>query len=165
MNETRLWYAVYTRPRWEKKVDALLQRQKLPTYCPLNKVKRKWSDRYKIVEMPLFPSYVFVHITEAEKTPVRMVDGVVNFVYWQGKPAIIREEEIDLIKRFLGEYQQVEVQTLVLTEGQRVRILTGAFTDQVASVVKDLHKRAVVKIESLGVALVATIEKTNIKVV
>ena len=165
MTETKHWYAVYTRPRWEKKVDALLKRYKVETYCPLNKVERKWTDRNKIVDMPLFPSYVFVHISDTEKTTVRMVDGVVNFVYWQGKPAVIKDEEINLIKRFLGEYQNVEVQLLELAEGQRVRILTGAFTDQLACVVKDLHNRAVVRIESLGVALVATVEKSNMQVV
>ena len=165
MSENKHWYAVYTRPRWEKKVDALLKRYKVETYCPLNKVKRKWADRNKIVDMPLFPSYVFVHISNAEKTTVRTVDGVVNFVYWQGKPAVIKDEEINLIKRFLGEYQNVEVQWLELAEGQQVRILTGAFTDQLACVVKDLHNRTVVRIESLGIALVATVEKSNIQVV
>ena len=58
------WYAIYTRPRWEKKVDLLLKDQGLESYCPLNKVKRKWSDRIKLVEEPLFKSYVFVRTDE-----------------------------------------------------------------------------------------------------
>src|ERR1700733_7578238 len=88
------WYAVHTRPRWEKKVAGLLAKKKLEFYCPLNKVQRQWSDRKKIVTEPLFSSYVFVHIDETEQVPVRVTDGVINFVYWLGKPAVVRNEEI-----------------------------------------------------------------------
>jgi transcription antitermination factor NusG len=95
------WYAVYTRPRWEKKVNTLLLQKGIEAYCPLNKVRRKWSDRIKTVEEPLFKSYVFVKIKDEDRTNVRMTNGVVNFVYWNGKPAIIKEKEIQTIKRFL----------------------------------------------------------------
>jgi transcription antitermination factor NusG len=57
------------------------------SYCPLNKVRRKWSDRVKIVEQPLFKSYVFVKVSDEERTTVRMTPGTINFVYWGGKPA------------------------------------------------------------------------------
>jgi transcription antitermination factor NusG len=66
------WLAIYTRPRWEKKVNLLLQEKGVESYCPLNKVKRKWSDRVKIIEEPLFKSYVFVKVSDDEKTTVRM---------------------------------------------------------------------------------------------
>ncbi len=78
---TKKWLAIYTKPRWEKKVYGMLQEKGVESYCPLNKVQRKWSDRIKIVEEPLFKSYVFVRVCEDEKTPVRMLGGVVNFVY------------------------------------------------------------------------------------
>jgi transcription antitermination factor NusG len=61
---TKKWFAIYTRPRWEKKVHKLLEEKGIECYCPLNKVHRKWSDRIKIVEEPLFKSYVFVKLTE-----------------------------------------------------------------------------------------------------
>ena len=84
---TAKWYAIYTRPRWEKKVNHLLQGKGIESYCPLNKVRRKWSDRIKTIEEPLFKSYVFVKIDEEARTNVRMTDGVINFVYWNGKPS------------------------------------------------------------------------------
>jgi transcription antitermination factor NusG len=65
------WYAIYTRPRWEKKVNFLLQGKGIESYCPLNKVRRKWSDRIKTIEEPLFKSYVFVKIDEEARTNVR----------------------------------------------------------------------------------------------
>src|SRR6476620_8196715 len=102
------WYAIYTRPRWEKKVNALLVQKGIESYCPLNKVQRKWSDRMKTIEEPLFKSYVFVKVDEEGKTQVRMTDGVVNFVYWNGKPALSKDKEIQAIKRFLDEYENVE---------------------------------------------------------
>ena len=70
------WYAIYTRPRWEKKVNHLLLQKGVESYCPLNKVRRKWSDRIKIIEEPLFKSYVFVKVAESDRTEIRMTDGV-----------------------------------------------------------------------------------------
>src|SRR6476619_2013170 len=98
------WYAVYTRPRWEKKVAEILSRKKIENYCPLNKLLRQWSDRKKIVFEPLFTSYVFVKAAEKEHSEIRKIDGIINFVYWINKPAIIRNEEIESIKEFLKEY-------------------------------------------------------------
>src|SRR4030095_6000510 len=105
-------FAVYTRPRWEKKVHRLLEEKGIESYCPLNKVHRKWSDRIKLIDEPLFKSYVFVKVNEEEKTPVRMTQGVVNFIYWLGKPAIIKEKEIVTIKKFLNEHHDVEVRSI-----------------------------------------------------
>src|SRR6185369_2487802 len=114
MSEIKNWYAVYTKPRWEKRVFTLLSEKGIHAYCPLNKVRKKWSDRYKIVEEPLFKSYVFVQIKEEEKVTVRSVKGVVNFIYWNNKPAVIRDKEIVLIKRFLNEYDHVNAEPLKL---------------------------------------------------
>src|SRR4026208_2429232 len=125
----RKWLAIYTRPRWEKKVNQLLSEKGLDCYCPLNKVRRKWSDRIKVVEEPLFKSYVFVKVSDEDRTAVRMTPGVINFVYWQGKPAVIKEKEINIIKRFLNEYENVEVQSMSLHVHQRVKITTGPLMD------------------------------------
>ncbi len=88
------WYVIYTRPRWEKKVHSLLHTKGIESYCPLNKVRRKWSDRVKLVEEPLFKSYVFVKTNEEGRTAVRMTDGVVNFLYWNGKPGLVKEKRL-----------------------------------------------------------------------
>src|SRR5687768_17707519 len=103
------WFAIYTRPRWEKKVHGLLSQKGIESYCPLNKVRRKWSDRIKLVEEPLFKSYVFVKVEESGRTSVRMTDGVINFVYWDGKPAVVKDKEIEAIKLFLEEYENVSL--------------------------------------------------------
>jgi transcription antitermination factor NusG len=156
------WLAVYTRPRWEKKVNQLLAEKGLESYCPLNKVRRKWSDRVKIVEEPLFKSYVFVKVGNDDRTAVRMTPGAINFVYWDGKPAVIREKEITAIKRFLDEYENVEVQTAELKLNQRVRITTGTLMDQEGKVLDLRHKTVKVAIDSLGYILVAYIDRTKL---
>lgn len=159
---TQKWLAVYTRPRWEKKVNFLLKEKGIESYCPLNKVRRKWSDRIKLVEEPLFKSYVFVKVKDEEKTAVRMTNGIINFVYWQGKPAVIREKEINAIRRFLNEYENVEVQPMQLEIQQRVKILTGPLMDQEGSVLAVDKKRVKVAIDSLGYILIAYIERTKV---
>ena len=162
MKLSRKWLAVYTRPRWEKKVNQLLIEKGLESYCPLNKVRRKWSDRVKIVEEPLFKSYVFVKVSDDDRTAVRMTNGAINFVYWDGKPAVIKEKEIIAIKRFLNEYENVEAIPSDLKINQRVRITNGTLMDQEGKVLDIRHKTARVAIDSLGYILVAYIDRTKL---
>lgn len=159
------WLAIYTKPRWEKKVHQLLTDKGVESYCPLNKVKRKWSDRIKTIEEPLFKSYVFVKVTDEDRTKVRLTNGVVNFVYWDGKPAIIREKEIQIIKRFLDEHENVQVRSMDFTKNQQVLITSGTFMDLRGKVVDVRKKEVKVAIESLGQELVAYIDKTKVTVI
>jgi transcription antitermination factor NusG len=156
------WYAVYTKPRWEKKVHSLLSEKKIESYCPLNKVRKKWSDRMKIVEEPLFKSYVFAKVNEEERTKVRMTAGVMNFVYWQGKPAIIPAKEIETIRKFLNEYENVLAEPIQLKENCRVTIRQGLFMDHEARIIKVEGNRVKVVIESIGYSLIASIDKKNL---
>lgn len=156
------WFVVYTKPRWEKKVHKLLVENNIDTYCPINKVRKKWSDRYKIVEEPLFKSYVFVHIEMADMSKVKMIDGVLNFVYWNKKPAIVKDYEIDDIKKFLGEYEHVEIAPIEIRPNDNVRIASGVFMDMEGKVMQQLGQFVEVEIKSLGFKLIAKIEKSKL---
>jgi transcription antitermination factor NusG len=156
------WYAIYTKPRWEKKVHSLLSEKKIESYCPLNKVRKKWSDRMKIVEEPLFKSYVFAKVTTEDQTKVRMTAGVMNFVYWQGKPAIIPVKEIETIRKFLNEYENVMAEPIQLKEDGRVTIRQGLFMDHEARIIRIEGNKVKVVIESIGYSLVASIDKKNL---
>jgi transcription antitermination factor NusG len=163
MKETaKKWLAVYTRPRWEKKVNQLFLEKGLESYCPLNKVRRKWSDRIKLVEEPLFKSYVFVRVNEEDRKLVRMTSGAINFVYWNGKPAIIKDREITAIKRFLNEYENVEARPAEIKVNQRVRITNGSLMDHEGQVLAIRNKIVKVAIDSLGYILVAYIDRTKL---
>lgn len=162
---SKKWFAVYTRPRWEKKVHKLLEEKGIESYCPLNKVHRKWSDRIKLVDEPLFKSYVFVRVNEEEKTAVRMTQGVVNFIYWLGKPAVIKEREIETIKKFLNDHHDVEVRSIDIKAGEKVMVQSGILMGKEGTVKKVLHKKVEVVIESIGFVLSAYIDKSKITVI
>ena len=159
------WYAVYTRPRWEKKVSSLLEEKGTIHYCPITKVTKQWSDRKKVVLEPVFKGYVFVKLEEAKKWEVKSVPGILNFVYWLGKPAKIREEEILVIKKFLNEFGDVQVEEKGLTVNSEVRIKQGILMDYKGMVVEVMGNRAIVKIDSMNLQLSAHIEKKNLELI
>ena len=97
------WFALYTRPKNEKKVTEQLVKLGIEVYCPLVTQVKQWSDRKKKVETPLISSYVFVHIEEKDRNKVFEAFGVVRYLFWLGKPAVIRDEEIYLLKDSLKE--------------------------------------------------------------
>ena len=118
----------------------------------------------KTVEEPLFKSYVFARVNEEEQTKLRMTAGVVNFVYWQGKPAIIRAKEIEVIRKFLNEYENVLVEPLELKENGKVIIRQGLFMDHEAKILRIEGNRVKVEIESIGYSLIASVDKKNLSI-
>ena len=164
MNETTHWYVVYTRPRWEKKVASLLADKGIIHYCPLNKVQKKWSDRKKIVLEPLFKGYVFVQIDDHAKWDVKLVDGILNYVYWLGKPAIVRPEEIDTIRKFLQEFHDVEVLNATPGTSDRVIVKQGVLMNYKGIVIEVIGNKAKVNIESMGLILSALFDVKNLEV-
>lgn len=119
------WYAVYTRPRWEKRVVELLQKKRIEHYCPYTKVVNAWHgyDRKKAVFQPVFSSYVFVKTTEDALDFLKTLDGVINIVYWRDKPAVIRDIEIEMIKRFLNEHESINLEKSVVNTNEIVKII------------------------------------------
>ena len=156
MTEPKKWMALYTKPRWEKKVDRILLQKGLNSWCPVQKTERQWSDRKKIVEVPLFTSYVFVNITPEERLNVLQTDGVLNFVHYLGKPAVIRDEEIALIKSYLQEDEAVvTVQSAQsFRENDKVVISQGVFMDNSGTIIRSSNKKVYVRLESLGQIMV-----------
>jgi transcription antitermination factor NusG len=164
-NNTPYWYAVHTRPRWEKKVAALLQDKGIENYCPLNKVMRQWSDRKKTILEPLFKGYVFVQVEEAAKWELLTINGIVNYVYWLGKPAKIQNSEIDTIRRFLNEFEDIEVAENNMTVNKTVQVKQGVLMNYRGIVIELNGNRAKVRIESMGIQLSAYFDKKNLEIV
>lgn len=150
------WYAIYTKPRWEKKIDSVLIRKGIESWCPLQKVERQWSDRKKIIEEPLFKSYVFVRIDDTERSKVLMTDGALNFVYYLGKPAVIKEEELNHIKSYLAE-KDAKI-TIVSDEGfssgDKIKVNYGVFMDKEGTVIRSGKKKVYVQLQSLGQVMI-----------
>jgi transcription antitermination factor NusG len=155
MNDKK-WLVLYSKPRWEKKVDATLIRKGIGSWCPLNKIEKQWSDRKKIIDEPLFKSYVFVKISEEERTEVLITPGVLNFVYHIGKPAVIRDEEIKNIKEYLLIEDAIinVTSTDTFKENTKVRVSHGVFQDTEGTILRGGKKKVYVKIESLGQVMI-----------
>ena len=95
------WYVLYTKPRQEKKVADSLIAIGIEAYCPIVTVVKQWSDRKKKVQIPLINSYVFVNIEEHHREAVFKVSGIVRYLFWLGKPAVVRAIEIEALKKSL----------------------------------------------------------------
>ena len=121
------WYALYTRPRVEKRVASILEEKEIRAFLPTRSVIRQWSDRKKVVEEPLFPSYVFVFADLAERYCSLQSKGVVRMVQFNGRPAQIPEDQIETIYRILDQgYDPKPYQ--YLREGDEVEIVAGPLT-------------------------------------
>ena len=165
IQDEKKWFVVYTKPRWEKKVARAFEQKKIEYYCPLNRVQRQWSDRKKIIEEPLFTSYVFVRINELDQTAVRMADGVVNFVYWLQKPAVVRVEEIEAIKRFMNEYTDVHLEKKPISINDKVRVINGPLMQREGNVVGIKNKTVKLLLPSLGYAMTAEVHSANVEII
>ncbi len=161
----KTWYVVYTRPRWEKKIAENLSDIGVEHYCPINKVSRQWSDRKKIVLEPVFKGYVFVKLEDTKKWDIKNVPGILNFVHWLGKPAQVRDEEIDIIKKFLNEFDNVSVEKKDFELNEKVRITRGVLMNYEGMVISVFGNRAIVKIDSLNLQLSAQFDKKNLELI
>jgi len=161
--ENAYWYVVYTKPRWEKKVALTLLNKGIEHYCPLNKVVKQWSDRKKTVLEPLFKGYVFVKIPEKQKWEIKKTDGILNYVYWLGKPAKVKDEEIDTIRKFLQEFKEVEVIDQQLSVNSKVLIKQGVLMNFHGIIIEVIGNKARVSIDSMGIRLSALFDKKNLE--
>lgn len=148
------WYAVYTRPRCEEKVMEGFARKKMQSYCPLKEVTRLWMGA-KMVKTPLFPSYVFVKLEEALLPEVKKVDGVINIVYWLGKPAVIRDVEVEMIKRFLAVHKTVQLEKAPVNTSEMVKLTTGQRVQKESNVIAVDAVGPQLFLPSLGYRLIA----------
>ncbi len=126
---------------------------------------RQWSDRKKVVMEPLFKGYVFVQVSEDKKWELMNINGIVNYVYWLGKPAKIRESEIETIRKFLNEFSDVEVIEAGLGVNSEVRIKQGVLMNYRGILLELQGSKAKVRIESMGIQLSAYFDKSNLEVV
>lgn len=144
-HNTYNWYVLYTSPRAEKQVKERLDRIPMENWLPLHRCPRVWSDRIKMVDVPLFSSYVFVKCREYELRPLLAVYGVSRIVYYNGKPAVVREKEIETIREFLSQASEHP-----LCPGDEVEIVCGALKNVSGKIKKIKKSYLVLFLEQLG---------------
>ncbi|MGN6196962.1 MAG: UpxY family transcription antiterminator [Ginsengibacter sp.] len=152
------WYILYTKPKWEKKVAASLWKKKIENFFPLNYKQISSYSKVRMHREPLFESYVFVNIFETEFEKVKSVYGVLNFVYWKGKPAIIQEEEIEVIKEFSTDHQNIKLEKTKVNVNDVAKVIDGSKYSMSGNLLTVKNTMVKVNLPSLGITLVADVE-------
>ena len=124
------WLVIYTKPRQEKKLAERLQQAGYTVYCPTQRMKKRWSDRWKWIEQPLFISHIFIQIDPERRDAVYFVPGFVRFLFWLKRPAQVRPKEIETLKRWLNDFAPEAITTSHLHPGQKTKVLTGPLQGQ-----------------------------------
>lgn len=147
------WYVVHTKPKWEKKTAERLNKFGVHCYCPTIKRVHQWADRKKIVEVPLFNHYIFVQLAAKDRNQIFAYPGVIRYLFWLGKHAIVKDKEISTIKEWLNEDDSSGITVIEYQIGQTIKLDSGPFIEQNA-VVKEIKKTHYVLIlGSLGCIL------------
>jgi transcription antitermination factor NusG len=155
------WYIVYTRAKNEKKVAEQLAKRKIEHYCPLNHSQREWGDRRRNSMEPLFPSYIFVYLDEIEQSKVGPTDGMLSFVYWQGKPAVVSNEEVYHIRQLLNDFSEVRIEKTAVSLYEKVKVLSSPVMVREGNVLEVRNTSVKITLPSLGYTLVADIKREN----
>jgi transcription antitermination factor NusG len=163
MQNEKKWYAVYTKPKCERKVVDLLQKKKLKSYYPRYNEVEYWQERRKVVNVPLFTSLVFVYALEKDHSIIKQIDGVAGIMYWLHKPAVINNFEISSIRRFLEQHDNVKLEKTEVAQAQNI---SNEKSHQIRPYgianFSNLHK---VNLPSLGYALVSEAVVEEVKIV
>jgi transcription elongation factor/antiterminator RfaH len=151
-SQEKAWFVVHTRSRFENKVHEGLLRKELETFLPKIKTPSRRKDRKKIIQVPIFPGYLFVHtnLSPNERLEILKTAGVVRMVGNRAGPVPVPEETIDSLKIIITSQQPV-VTGKKLIKGDRVIVVSGPFTGVAGKFVRYRGKgRVVVDIEALG---------------
>lgn len=157
------WHVIYTKSRSEKLVAEKLKLLGIEVYCPVLKLKKKWSDRYKLVEEPLFRSYCFVRIASADMEKVFMVPAVVRYVFHCAKPAIIRDKEMEQLKSWLMDYEHDSIEVGGLKTNEQIVLKSGALRDKEALVLEHKGNYAILYLKDMGVQVKVDLRKNIVE--
>ena len=163
LRESTHWYALYTRSHFEKKVNFMLQEKGLESYLPVHTVLRRWSDRWKKIEEPLFSCYVFVRMPFQQRMLAVQTDGVVRIVSFTGNPAPIPDSEIDAVRKVLERCDNYET-TQLLPIGQPVEVIRGSLAGVQGRLIEHRgQSRLLVGIQQIGQALSVEIHSADVQ--
>ena len=151
------WFVIYTKSNQEIKVTEKLNEMGISCYCPTVTIIKQYSDRKKKILKPVIPSYVFVFIEERSRNDIFSVFGVVRYMFWLGKPAMVREKEVELMKQYLnGEFQSVSLTNF--TKGQMHKISEGIFAGKIGRIIEIQKNKIKLQLESLGMIVTLRLE-------
>jgi transcription antitermination factor NusG len=142
------WHVIYTRPRAEKRVEERLSDFGIKAYCPVKQEIKQWSDRKKKILVPVLPSMVLVNIDEKDRNKVFEIPGVVSYMFWLGKHAMVKEEEVDLLKKLLTQNNIISQTKVSLKVGEKINV--PGFENQNGIIKKISNNQIWVVLKNLG---------------
>ena len=147
------WFVVYTRPQQVLKVAEHLSAMGITNYCPTITLVKQYSDRKKKVSKPLLSSYVMVQLEENQRNKVFSCNGIVRYLFFLGKPAVVPANQINLMQDHLsGVYNDIKVTTLSV--GDSHKIAEGPFSGILGKVVQSDNTKVKLELASLGMSII-----------
>ncbi|HRG38044.1 MAG TPA: UpxY family transcription antiterminator [Bacteroidia bacterium] len=137
------WKVLYVKSNYELKIEQQLKQLGIEHYLPKVQVIRTWSDRIKKMLVPAFPSYLFVHISDKVRSKVFKAKGVLRFVRHENQDAIIKEEELDLIRNSQSALLPKSLQTIQKLKGRMILIKDGLLAGKRGLLVDFIGKKFV----------------------
>ena len=158
------WYAIYTTSRAEKQIYERLIQKGIETFLPLQKTYRQWSDRKKLIEKPLLPSYLFVKIRTRQFQEVYTTSGVVKFISFEGIPASIPQNQIDNLRILIDSDAEIEVTSGKYSKGDFVEVVHGSMIGLTGELIKiGRHNRVVIRLDRLDQNIIVKIPATFLR--
>lgn len=151
------WFVLIVKTKRELQVAEILERHGFETYCPVKKEIRQWSDRKKVLEVPIIQNYLFVRLKESDRDTVFVTSHIKKYLYWLGKPAIVRDVEIDVIKEWMANDSICNIKSSHLQKGKVITIEKGAFKDKEATIHEVRKNELKLVLNGLGIVLLAKI--------
>ena len=156
------WLVVYTKPRQEKKLAERLTQMGYEVYCPTQRIKKRWSDRWKWIERPLFASHLFIQMDPERRDGIYFVPGFVRFLFWLKRPAQVRPQEIDTLKRWLNDFSMEAISMETYRTGQAVKLLSGPLQGHHAAVTEQRGGTLELVLEELQIKVKVDLSHTEV---
>lgn len=166
MSESQLWYAAHTRSNFEKRVAAELEAKGVEPYLPAYQEIHQWKDRRKRVEVPVFPGYVFVRLSDspARRLAVLQTAGVLRLLGHGGAPEPVDDAELEALRRLLKSNPRCLAHPF-LREGARVRVKRGALAgvEGILARLKN-QSRLVISVALLAQSVAVEVDTADVEV-
>ncbi len=156
------WYILYTKAKCEKKVSSSLTKKKIKNFCPMNCRRINEFRRMKVIYEPLFPSYVFVYLHQSEISQVIKLRNVLNLIYWKGEAAIIQNGEIEEIREFVTNHQNIRLERSRVNLNRLASVIDRPSYVVDGNVVMIKNTSIKVNLPSLGYVMVAEMEEEGV---
>lgn len=164
MIQEEKWYALYTKSRFEKKTGQLLAEKGIKVYVPLLKTMKQWSDRKKVVEEPLFRSYIFFKASVNKLPEVKQTEGVVYIVSFNREPAVIPDEQITNLQLLLNSNEKFEISHDIFLTGETVEVIRGSLQGLRGTFINyQGNKKIVLRIDAINQSLMVYVPPVWVK--